>query len=182
MVGAHGAAFVVMLSSSDDGFVIIERAKWGSERAPTLPAVAKKWLRTQAARQAERRIAAGTRWHETIRVMRKGRLGDYVHDKNDLFFTTRHGRPRDPHVIRETFVRVCDAAEIPWSADGKHGLRLHDLRHSALTLLIEAGATAREAMALAGHKSAQMFLHYTHIEEQARAKTAARMDRILGAG
>lgn len=47
---------------------------------------------------------------------------------------------------------------------------------------IEAGASAREVMALLGHKSPQMFLHYTKVEEQARAKTAQRMDRILGAG
>src|SRR5688572_12612707 len=48
-------------SKDDDGFVIVERAKWGSERTPTLPDVAKKWLRRQAVRQTERRVAAGTR-------------------------------------------------------------------------------------------------------------------------
>ncbi len=34
-------------------------------------------------------------------------------------------------------------------------------------------------MALLGHRSPQMFLHYTHVEEATRAKTAARMDKIL---
>jgi integrase len=63
----------------------------------------------------------------------------------------------------------------------KRGLRLHDLRGSASTLLIEGGESARAVMALLGHKSPQMFLHYTKVEEQARAQTAARMDRILGA-
>jgi integrase len=82
---------------------------------------------------------------------------------------------------REAFIRVCTKASIPWSARGKRGLRLHDLRAPASTLLVEDGASAREVMALLGHKSPQMFLHYTKVEEQAQAKTAARMDTILSA-
>jgi integrase len=84
-------------------------------------------------------------------------------------------------LIRRAFIRVCTEAGIPWSARGQRGLRLHDLRGSASTLLIEGGESARAVMALLGHKSPQMFLHYTKVEEQARAKTAALMDRILGA-
>jgi hypothetical protein len=48
-------------------------------------------------------------------------------------------------------------------------------------LLVEGGESARAVMALLGDKSPQMFLRCTKVEEQARAKPAARMDRILGA-
>lgn len=48
-------------------------------------------------------------------------------------------------------------------------------------LSLRDGESARAVTALLGHKSPQMFLHYTKVEEQARAKTAALMDRILGA-
>jgi integrase len=165
----------------DDGFVIVERAKWGSEGSLNLPQVARTSLHAQALRQAERRLAAGTTWHETVRVMPDGRLGTYVDEKNDLYFTTVEGRPLDPHAVRNALIRVCGRAQIPWSGRGKRGLRVHDLRASASTLLSEQGASAREVMAYMRHKSPQMFLHYTKVEEQARARTAERMDRVFGA-
>jgi integrase len=162
-----------------DGLVVIERPKADSGREPDLPAFALALLRAHIARQAERRLAAGPVWRQTITVMTDGRYGDFRQELNDLLFTTDEGAPLDPKLVRDAFIRVCDAAGIPWSAEGREGLRIHDLRHSAATLLIEAGATAREVMAMCGWSSPQMFLHYTDVQEQARAQTAARMESIL---
>jgi integrase len=168
-------------SAADDGFVIVERAKWGSEGSLALPALARSSLQAQVRRQAERQLVAGPNWPETIRVMRDGRLGSYVEERNDLYFTTVDGRPLDPHAVRRALIRVCQRAKIPWSGRGRRGLRVHDLRVAASTLLSEQGASAREVMAYMRHRSPQMFLHYTKVEEQTRARTAGLMDRILGA-
>ena len=168
-------------SAADDGFVIVDHAKWRSEGSLALPALARSSLQAQVRRQAERRLAAGPNWPETIRVMRDGRFGSYVEEKNDLYFTTVDGRPLDTHAVRRALIRVCQRARIPWSGRGRRGLRVHDLRASASTLLSEQGASAREVMAYMRHKSPQMFLHYTKVEEQVRARTAGLMDRILGA-
>lgn len=166
-------------ATAGDGHVIIERAKAGSEREPDLPPIALAVLRAHVARQNTRQLKAGMKWNRTITVMTEGRFGDYRQESNDLLFTTDEGLPLDPKVVRDAFIRVCKAANIPWSAEGQHGLRVHDLRHSASTLLIEAGASAREVMKMCGWKSPQMFLHYTEVEEQARAQTASRMESVL---
>jgi integrase len=48
------------------------------------------------------------------------------------------------------------------------GLRFHDLRHHAITELAESQASDSTVMAIAGHVSAKMFQHYSHVRLQAK--------------
>lgn len=83
------------------------------------------------------RNVAGSRWAAT-----------------GLVFTTTEGRALSAtHVINGSFRRICDAAGIPYSTADKPGLRFHDLRHSAATLLMAMGVQARVVMELLGHSS-----------------------------
>tara|TARA_R110002049_G_scaffold20717_8_gene75940 strand:- start:5332 stop:6372 length:1041 start_codon:yes stop_codon:yes gene_type:complete len=46
------------------------------------------------------------------------------------------------------------------------GLRFHDLRHEAVSRLIEAGLNDQEVAAISGHKSMQMLKRYTHLRAE----------------
>jgi len=74
---------------------------------------------------------------------------------DDLIFTGRDGN----ELTR-------DALQFAWersrSAVGRPDLRLHDLRHTGLTLAAATGATTAELMHRAGHSSAPAALRYQH--------------------
>lgn len=62
-------------------------------------------------------------------------------------------------------------------AAGLQRLRLHDLRHHAITKLAESNAASEETiMAIAGHVSREMLQHYLHIRQEARRKAVAALD------
>lgn len=46
------------------------------------------------------------------------------------------------------------------------GLRFHDLRHEAVSRLVEAGLSDQEVAAISGHKSMQMLKRYTHLRAE----------------
>lgn len=54
----------------------------------------------------------------------------------------------------------------------KGGLSFHSLRHTAVSLLKEAGIPAAVVMELIGHDSEQMSEHYTHVGSEALRKAA----------
>jgi integrase len=56
---------------------------------------------------------------------------------------------------------------------GLAGLRIHDLRHTAITDLAEAGVPESVMESMAGHLSAKMRQHYTHIRLGAKEKAVA---------
>jgi integrase len=63
------------------------------------------------------------------------------------------------------------------------GLRFHDLRHTAITILAESDASEQTVMAIAGHVSRKMLEHYSHIRMDAkrRAVTALMTPKSIAA-
>jgi integrase len=53
-------------------------------------------------------------------------------------------------------------------AAGLTGLRVHDLRHQAITELSEGGASDSTMMAVSGHLSRKMLEHYSHVRMAAK--------------
>ena len=49
-------------------------------------------------------------------------------------------------------------------------IRLHDLRHTVITKLVESGASDETIMAIAGHVSRRMLSRYAHIRTEAKRK------------
>jgi len=45
-------------------------------------------------------------------------------------------------------------------------LHFHDLRHEAVSRLVEAGLSDQEVSAISGHKSMQMLKRYTHLRAE----------------
>jgi hypothetical protein len=67
-------------------------------------------------------------------------------------------------------------------AAGLHGLRIHDLRHTAVALWIAAGANPKEVAARAGHTSVSFTLdRYGHLYPESDAALRDRLDAIYSA-
>ena len=58
---------------------------------------------------------------------------------------------------------------------GITGLRFHDLRHEAVSRLVEAGLGDQEVAAISGHKSMQMLRRYTHLRAE---DLVVKLDRL----
>ena len=56
-------------------------------------------------------------------------------------------------------------------------LRFHDLRHEAVSRLVEAGLGDQEVAAISGHKSMQMLKRYTHLRAE---DLVNRLDQLVG--
>ena len=58
---------------------------------------------------------------------------------------------------------------------GLKGFRFHDLRHTAITELAEAGTSDAALMAIAGHMSRQMLEHYSHTRMEAKRAAVEKL-------
>jgi integrase len=83
-----------------------------------------------------------------------------------LVFPSRAGK----HLASSTFYRHYYKAR---DAAGRPDLRLHDLRHTGLTLLAAAGATLAELMRFGGHSTPAMAMRYQHVLDREPELVAA---------
>src|SRR5262249_487444 len=61
-------------------------------------------------------------------------------------------------------------------------LSFHSLRHTATSLMKNAGVNASVVMDIIGHESEAISAHYTHIDEETKRKAIARLPAIPGIG
>jgi integrase len=110
-----------------------------SRRTVPLPAVVMQALRDHRDRQDKER-ASTRHWQDT----------PYV-------FTSRIGTPLEPRTLTRTFHALCE----------RHGLRrvrLHDLRHTCVSLLLALGVSPRIVMEIVGHSAIEMTMNvYAHV-------------------
>lgn len=112
----------------------------GSERAVPLPPIVLRTLRVHRTKQNAEREALGARWPD---------LG-YV-------FTTPIGTPIDPRNCTRIVQTACDRAGLP-------PVRLHDLRHGCVTVLLDLGVPPRTVMEIVGHTTMEMTMTvYGHV-------------------
>ncbi len=115
-------------------------------------------LRTHRRIQAEERVRAGSAWHA-----------------DDLVLANEIGRPIDGTHVSHTFRAVLARAGLP-------RIRVHDLRHSAATLLLEEGMHPRVVAERLGHSTPSLVLNvYGHVTERMQTEATATLDRVLGA-
>lgn len=79
----------------------------------------------------------------------------------DLIFFGEPGKTgkRRPYSFSTQWVAIRKKAGIP-------DLHFHDLRHEAVSRLVEAGLSDQEVSAISGHKSMQMLKRYTHLRAE----------------
>jgi integrase len=128
-----------------------------SARPVPLSALAVRALRTQRARQAEERLAAGELW-----------------EVNDLVFASTIGTPMEPRNVNRRFYELRRRAGLEW-------LRLHDLRHAFATFLLDQGEELRTVMELLGHSTIRLTADtYGHVLPARARKATEAIDNILG--
>jgi integrase len=90
----------------------------------------------------------------------------------DLIFVTSSGRVVEPRNVNTMLRRLLRRA-------GLEAARVHDLRHTAATLLLMDGATIREVMEQLGHTSISTTANvYGHVLDEAKRRMATRMDKL----
>jgi integrase len=75
-------------------------------------------------------------------------------------------------------------AEDPDAAKGRkkrNSLRLHDLRHTAASVLLSEGVPVKVASEMLGHSQVKLTLDtYSHVMPHLKQEAAAAMDRAVG--
>lgn len=101
-------------------------------------------------------------------------LGNPVRPPNcDWIFFGEPGRDglRRPYTFTKTWNDLKNSLAL---AD----VRFHDLRHEAVSRLVEAGLSDQEVAAISGHKSMQMLKRYTHLRAE---DLVQRLDQVSAA-
>jgi len=94
--------------------------------------------------------------------------------QEDPLFHTQEGTfLRNTNFTRRVFIPALKAAEVK-------KIRIHDLRHTAASIAISAGATPNMVKEMLGHSDVQLTMRvYAHIFEADREKVAANVDRAV---
>lgn len=93
-----------------------------------------------------------------------------------LVFTSPHGEPiRLQNFRRRVWKPAVVAAELPQS------LRIHDMRHTAASLLINEGVPFKVVQEHLGHSSIVVTLdRYSHLNTENRRQVATVLDNLIG--
>ena len=124
-----------------------------SRRALPMPADVLSALRALKVQQASERLALGERYPDT----------GFVAVNED-------GYPIRPETYSTDFARLAKAAGVP-------AIRLHDVRHTAATMLLDGGTTPSATAKWLGHDPAITLRVYGHVYDDA---LAAAGDALLG--
>lgn len=84
-------------------------------------------------------------------------------------FGDEWGRPMDPQLDYRAWRQLCVDAGVPVR-------RLHDLRHTAATPLLEADADLKSAGQILGHGSIAQTAEYTHVLPDRKAAVARAVE------
>ena len=124
-----------------------------------LPDVVVTALREQRKRQEAERAKAGERWEDT-----------------GFVFTTRRGRPMSPYTLTKYWHDVRTAA-------GLGTLRFHDLRHTAVSLLLALVVPPHVVRDIAGHWDIKVTMTvYAHGNLAEKAAALTQLGEAMSGG
>lgn len=137
--------------------VIDEPKSRSSRRTVPMPGFVARALSAHKAAQDAERARAGETWSP---------------DVPDLVFTGPTGRHLDPTLTTKSLHAILDEAGLP-------RVRLHDLRHTTASLLLERGVPARVVADLLGHSTITVTLNtYSHVTTRLAQAAADAMDTL----
>lgn len=110
--------------------------------------------------------------HRTAQLLYKRTLGPLWHE-HGLVFTDRHGGLVEPVTVKYRFDIILREADLPH-------MRLHDLRHSAGTLMLAMGVPQKVVQDILRHSSPLMTDKYLHTLDSMKDEAAKRMDELFG--
>jgi integrase len=127
-------------------------------RTYALPAPLAERLRAHRTHQKQLRLAQGPRWRES-----------------GLVCTTEIGTAIDHHRYQRRFHRLVAEAGVP-------DMRAYDLRHTATTLMIDAGADLKAASEALGHSDPRITIKvYRHVRGDQRAAAITLLAGMIDA-
>lgn len=129
--------------------------KGGRARKIVIPSTTVDVLKAHKARQNERRLSAN-RWYN----------GDMVFDRGN-------GEPLPQQTIMRRHKEFTDAHGLP-------ACRLHDLRHTAASLLFQAGTPIKVISDMLGHASVTITMDiYAHTDEAMQREAASTLEALV---
>lgn len=148
---------IATMTRTEHGMVVGETKTAASRRTVPIGRAATDALRAHRLAQAEERL----------------RLGLGKASETDLVFNDEIGRPVDGTHASHMFGAFLSRAGLP-------RIRFHDLRHTAATLLLEAGTHPRVVAERLGHTTPSLVLNvYGHVTERMQEQVTAVLDRVL---
>jgi integrase len=93
--------------------------------------------------------------------------------RNSEFVFMNGGTGKPIKDVKTSFHTACREAKIK-------GFRFHDLRHTALWRMVEAGADLVTVMKIAGHSSIQMTVRYAHPNDQNKQRAVDALAENFG--
>lgn len=116
-------------------------------------------LKKHKAHQAEAKLSQGAEWENTA----------------DLVFTTTRGTPIDPSNINKAWDRTLQRLKLP-------PIRIHDMRHTAATVLLKRGVHPKKVQGMLGHASIRTTLDlYSHVMPAMHEEVAQHMEALFSA-
>jgi integrase len=144
------------LTRIEHGAELGEPKTKGSRRTIHLPRTLVSILKRHRAKQKANELRAGGDWKNT-----------------GMVFTTFVGGPMTPNNLLRDLTRLAKKAGVP-------RIRVHDLRHTAATLMLKSGTPVKVVSETLGHASVRVTLDlYAHVLDEQRAEVAERMDDLL---
>ena len=155
--GVIGVSRTLTRTTTKEGWKVGTQAKTASSRRSIpIGSATVSALRTERARQAERRLRCGGSWQD---------LG--------LVFDRGNGKWIAPTTIRHAFDRAVERAGLP-------PMTPHGMRHTMATIMLAAGVHPKIAQERLGHSSITMTLdRYSHVSGTMQEDAAKVLELLL---
>lgn len=141
----------------DGGLVFVEPKTHQSRRTVQLGGLSCAALQEQHERQAFEQRTAAAEWQD-----------------RDLVFCTAFGTPLDRGRIHLNWVAALRKSGLPQ-------VRVHDLRHTAATIMLTEGVHPKVVQEMLGHSSISVTLDiYSHVAPTMHREAVDRLDVVLG--
>lgn len=83
---------------------------------------------------------------------------------------------KTPPMFYKIMRKACAVCKIPYGRFEVGGVTLHDLRHSFITKLQQAGVDIATIQSFSGHSDARLVMRYSHARPESRRRAMAVMD------
>jgi integrase len=117
-------------------------------------------------------VTAALKRHQLDQLAERDKAGEFWEDWG-LVFATGFGTPLSPRNDYREFRRIIDRA-------GLRRIRLHDLRHTAATLMLGQSVTPRVIMEMLGHSQISITMNlYSHVTFELSREAADSIQDLL---